>query len=196
MASRIEAQLREVARRYKRKKGRTRPQLATLRVRDLNKLFTARYGLTLPDDDAGRDDAAIMAQHLASLPGNPAERITNWLELKAPWFTIGETKALIADTITHPQRWRADKLAWRMRLTEADRRALRITTIGAIDASKGQRAKARAERNRLAKLRARRAKGAKPRAEYLAQFTKPWIAEGISRRTWFRRQRGTRPGTP
>ena len=166
--------------------------MASLRVRDLNRLFQARYGLTLPDDDAGRDDAAVMAHHLVGLPGNPAERITHWLELKAPWFMIGETKALIAETITHPMRWRADKLAWRMRLTAADRKALRITTIGAIDASKGQRSAQRRDRKRKAEEARRRAKGAKPRTEYEASAIsrqKPWEAAGMSRATWYRQLR-------
>lgn len=189
MATRIEAQLKEVARRYKRRRSRSKPQMASLRVRDLNRLFSARYGHTLPDDDAGRDDAMVMAHHLACLSGNPAERVTNWLELRCPWFTIGETKALIAEVLTHPIRWRADKLAWRMRLTAADRSTLRITTIGAIDASKDERTAQRKERNRKAQQSRRRARGVKVRAEYEARAisrAKPWISLKMSRAAWYR----------
>lgn len=199
MATRIEAQLKEVERRYKRKRGRSKPQMASLRVRDLNRLFSARYGHTLPDDDAGRDDAQVMAHHLVSLSGNPAERVTNWLELRCPWFTIGATKALVAEVLTHPVRWRADNLAWRMRLTAADRATLRITTIGAIDASKDDRAATRRERARERRQRKRRAKGVKPREQYEAQAisrAKPWIEAGMSRATWYRKHRETGPAPP
>jgi hypothetical protein len=36
----------------------------------------------------------------------------------------------------HRQVWTADQLAWRLHLTDADRTALAITTIGAIDCPK------------------------------------------------------------
>lgn len=200
MADRVKAQLREVARRYKRRKKRDRPPLVGLRVRDLNRLLTARYGESLPNDDAGRDDVLIVAHHLAQYAdGHPAKRITQWVRLRAPWMTVAELDALIAEALTKPKRWRADKLAWRLRLTAADRKALRITTIGAIDASKAQRLARRRERDRKRKALQRAAAGAKPRAEYERQSVeraKPWIMLGISRRTWYRRHRGTDGTSP
>jgi hypothetical protein len=188
------ARHRELARKYKRKK-RERPPLVGLRVRDLNKLFRARYGEILPDDDSGRDDVAIVAHHLAQYAdGHPARRITQWVRLRAPWMPIAELDALIAEAIAKPKRWRADKLAWRLRLTAADRSALRITTIGAIDASKGQRSARRRERDRKRKMLNRRASGAQPRPEYEAQSlerAQPWTMLGISRRTWYRHGKPT-----
>lgn len=190
----IAAKRREVADRYKRKR-RTRPQLVGLRVKDLNRLLTARYGEVLPNDDAGMDDATIVAHHLAQyVDGNPVRRIKSWVSLRAPWMTIGDLDALIAEAITRPKRWRADKLAWRLRLTAAERKTLRITTIGAIDAPKSQREHDRLERERQRKQAKRRATGARPRAEYEAKAIsrqEPWKAAGISRRTWYRRQSGT-----
>ena len=60
----------EIARRYKAKQAqKPRVSIGSLRINELNRLFTARYGLTLPDDDAGRDDIVVMAQHLACRPG-------------------------------------------------------------------------------------------------------------------------------
>lgn len=59
----------------KRKRGRRSPrQIASLRVSEIARLYRRRYGITLPDDDAGRDDAEVAVNHLASLPG-PEERI-------------------------------------------------------------------------------------------------------------------------
>jgi hypothetical protein len=189
------AQHKEVARRYKRRRKREAPPLVGLRLKDLNRLFTARYGERLPDDDAGRDDVAIVAHHLAQYAdGHPAKRITSWVRLRAPWMTVAELDALITEAIAKPKRWRADKLAWRLRLTAADRSALRITTIGAIDANRAQRLARRRERDRKRKMLNRRASGAQPRTEYeraSVERLQPWTMLGISRRTWYRRQRGT-----
>jgi hypothetical protein len=196
----IKSRLADVAKRYrKRKRGRRLPPLtfAAIRVRDLDSLFAKRYGHRLPDDDAGRDDAEVMAHHLAMLSGDPRQHITDWMRRWAPWLTLVDLDALQARAIVQTKRWSADQLAWRLRLTEAERIAYRITTIGAIDLSNAERTKRRHQRNIEAKRTARRTKGAMSRAEYEAKAlsrAKPWIAEGISRRTWYRR-RGTSPGT-
>jgi hypothetical protein len=190
MADRTEARRREIKLRYRRRK-RERPPLVGLRVRDLNTLFTARYGQILPDDDAGRDDVRIVAHHLAQyVDGNPLRRITQWVRLRAPWMRLAELDALVAECITKPRRWRADKLAWRLRLTAADRKALRITTISAIDANRAQRIARRRERDRKRKAARRAAAGAIPREQYEAQSierAQPWTMLGMSRATWYRR---------
>src|SRR5690606_8887235 len=71
-------------------------------------------------------------------------------------------------------------------------------TIGACDVSDAGRAvlamNAKRERDRQRSEKKRRAQGATVRAEYEAKSlsaTKPWEAEGISRRTWYRRNSGT-----
>lgn len=173
-------------------------QIAALRLRDLAKLFRARYGVVLPDDDSGRDDIDVAVHHLASL-AHPRGRITKWLELWAPWFTLAERTDLVTKAIARQQHWTADQLAWRLRLTKEDRRMLGITTIGAIDLAKRERTKLRRSKAKHRAAGYRRARGAKPRAQYEAAAinrAQPWIAEGISRRTWYRRHRGTGPNTP
>lgn len=126
-----------------RRHGSSSPrQIAALRLNDLNRLFRARYGVTLPDDDAGRDDMMVAVNHLTSLR-HPLERIDNWLALWCPWITLKERNAIAGDAMIHPHHWTADQLAWRLRLTDADRTALAITTIGAIDCSKRERTKRR-----------------------------------------------------
>lgn len=178
----------------KQKKGkrprRSPMQLVGLRLNDLAKIFRARYGTVLPNDDAGRDDLLIAVHHLACL-AHPRGHITKWLELWAPWLTIAETKAIIGDALANPQRWKADALAWRMRLTKEDRRMLGVTTIGAIDENKAARTKRRRQMDRQRKENARRANGVKPRKVYEGQSVsaaKPWITEGISRASWYRRR--------
>jgi hypothetical protein len=50
-----------IGRRYDLKKGERAPvTITTLRVAELRRLFQARYGHVLPDDDAGRDDAGCL----------------------------------------------------------------------------------------------------------------------------------------
>jgi hypothetical protein len=73
-----------------------------------------------------------------------------------------------------------------------------ITTIGAFDVNKRQRAKLRKERKRIRdrqrQARKRAERGAVPRAEYLARSltrTQPWKPHGIHRRTWERRRRAS-----
>lgn len=174
----------------KARRRQLRPSIAALRVAELSRLFMCRYGEQLPDDDAGRDDARLMAHHLVQLAGDPRRRIMGFVELRCPWMSVAEAKALLLECIDRPRRWRADKLAWRLRLTHADRAALKITTIGSVDKPRSARWQERQERACQAKARHRREQGAKPRAEYEAASVnraQPWKALGISRRTWYRR---------
>jgi hypothetical protein len=177
----------EIARKYKRRE-RKPVNFATFRIAELRRLFVARYGRILPDDDAGRDDARIMAHHLARLT-NPERRITSFLELQAPWMTAAEIRSLIAKVIAKPLRWRADRLAVRLNLHEAERHRLGITTIGAVDVDRLERLARRKQRARHRDQQRRRAQGAKPRTEYEAHAltrTKPWQALGLSRASWYR----------
>jgi hypothetical protein len=169
---------------------RTPMQLVALRLHDLAKIFRHRYGLVLPDDDAGREDLEIAVNHLASL-ARPRRHIANWIGLWAPWITAKEQQEMVGAALATPQHWKADNLAWRLRLTAEERRMLGVTTIGAIDQNKAARTKRRRQIERERKARQRRAKGAKPRKAYEEQSISnamPWVTEGISRATWYRRK--------
>ena len=109
---------------------------------------------------------------------------------------MGRTMALmsaaeLADQAkaTRPRKIKADDLAKLLGVTYAQRKALDIKTIGACDVGKRARKELRRRDDRERKAKARRAAGAKPQSQSLSR-TAPWIAEGISRRTWYRR-RGT-----
>jgi hypothetical protein len=189
----------EIDRRYKNDKRERQPAiLSGVRISELCRLFRARYGALLPEDDAGRDDALIMAHHLAHRP-DAERRIKAWLQTFAPWMASDEAQSLIRDVLANALRWRADALAKRLNLTEAERRHLRITTIGAIDAGRAERIARRCKHARDREQQRRRAKGATSRSEYEANSitrAKPWVALGISRRTWYRRGKpaiGTSP---
>ena len=203
----IKAKLAEIKHRYA-KRPRERPPLAfaALRLRDLEAIFESRWGRHLPDDDAGREDARIAAHHLANLPrGDQASNVISWLARWAPWMSPRQMGVLATEAIERNIKWKADTLAHRMHLADRERSALRITTIGAIDCDNAARSERRQRADRANKESLRRAKGAVPRAEYEANSLaqrKPWTAHGVSRRTWYRRQKtdstgacGTGPST-
>jgi hypothetical protein len=198
---------RDFERRRRRKRGQ-RPSIATLRICELNRLFFTRYrGRRLPNDDDGRDNIFIMVNHLVML-ADPQLRTRDWFRQWAPWFSEREAESLIERTIIRPIKWKADTLAKRLNLADAERSKLAIKTIGAIDCTKAQRASKRRQQKRLAKEAKRRAAGAKAQSRS-ASRTKPWEDLSISRSTWYRQMRQFRtqyktcstvpetiPGTP
>lgn len=180
----------EVARRYKAKRKQP-ADLRALRVRDLNRLFQARYGHKAPDTPQVREHVAIIAHHLAQLPYNTEKAVMGWLEGNAPFYTITETKELLAAVSFSPKHWKARRLGFLLKLPFNDRAKMRITTIAAYDMSEARREIRRKQMAKDRMQRIRREKGAVPRAQYLATTltaSKPWIAEGITRRTWERRR--------
>lgn len=146
----------------------------------------------MPDDDAGRDFAFITCCHIANRP-DAAKHMRLWLGLWTPWLQPDDRDDLIARALWQPLRFTADRLGRELGCTDAVRTRYQLWTIGAIDVPKDQRKARRRERQRDQAYR--RANGAKPRARYEAESlarVKPREAEGISRRTWYRR-RGTSP---
>ena len=184
-----QAQHREIARRYRRRKRRS-PK-ANVRVRELERIAADRYGAgaVLPNDEFGFDFMFIVANHLAHLDAAD-RRISAWVQRWAPWHGDYRTAALIQTVVPKPLKWRADTLAHRLGLTYATRTRLGIPTIGAIDCGKARRATLRRKRA-AAREKARRAKaGAAPHATSAACL-KPWKAQGISESTYYRRKRKT-----
>ena len=172
---------------------RRRPvSIVALRLAELNRLLTDRHGgEVLADDDAGREDVMIVVHHLAGCVGDQSRKIAAWIALRAPWMAAEEAEGIVTAAIAKPRRWRADTLAKRLNLMEADRRRMRITTIGSVDCPKEQRARNRAESEATSGTAAsaakRHAAGATPRSNSLSN-TKPWLVVGICRRTWERRR--------
>jgi hypothetical protein len=153
-----------------------------VRFHELEMVFVRCWrGLELPDDDAGRADLFIAACHL--------------------WH-LGKKCGPIAAI-----KWSADELAHELGLHVmpfAVRQALGLTTIGSIDVDKDARERRRTANQKENSTAWRRRHGAVPRADYLAKAAsqaKPWLALGISERTYYRRkareaQGGTSPYTP
>jgi hypothetical protein len=92
----------------------------------------------------------------------------------------------------HYLMMRPDIIGKLLGITDETRAEAKAWPLGTYGGSFEQRRMARRERDRLNKERARRAAGAKDQANSAAR-TKPWLAEGISQRTWYRRRREAAP---
>jgi hypothetical protein len=135
--------------------------MSAIRIAELTRLYRARYGDVLPNNDKSRELIDIVAQHMICLTGHPMKRLFEWCALHSPWLTIPELSAVLANSAQHPQSWKADSMAWKLGLTFADRQTLKIHTIGAIDCNAAQR---RARRKRLDKARQKRLRAARKEA--------------------------------
>ena len=170
--------------------------LRKLRFGDVRKLIIHRYGPAgCPDDDAGRPDLMELL-YLASLaPAGADKKVANLTELYAPWMQPDEAEALIQHLSITPnyQKLRtAEELGRILHLTNADRERLKLWRIRPFDITAEQLAEQAKERQRARREVARRKRGIRSREAYLAELAsrpKPWVAEGISQRTWQRRQK-------
>lgn len=202
---------REIARRYAwsaYKAGKSLPRpvkgqigrsklITLIRNREVERICSARYGGTLPDDPAGRDLIMIVAHHIAHIGSDASRHILAWISVWAPWMPQDQAAALVAGVIARPLKFKADTLGWRLRLSAAERTALAITTIGAFDLTKAERERARKLRRAAAERKRRRKKGAMPRDHYTAASlakARPWDEAGMSRSSWYRR--GKPAGSP
>jgi hypothetical protein len=146
-----------------------RSLIAAIRVNELRRLFQSRWGPILPEDPAGRAALWLIFQHQACLL-NPRGRMSNFVEVYAPWLKDPEREKLFDEVLRYPpQIYSADELGVRLDLRDIDRTALRIKTIGAIDCDKEQREARRKlekrdrERERRAKLKKLQPAAARPR---------------------------------
>ena len=170
-----------------------------LRLGDIRRLLYYRYGPTLPDDDAGHEDLIELLKPL-SLGLNAARRMTNEVELVAPWVRHVEG---IIDHVNRLPIWqrkpKADEIGQRFRLTNAERERFRLWTMAPVDMSADDLAEQRKAKERARKARYRRRKGSKSRAGYEGQSVnkaKPWLALGISRRTDYYRLKSLHRSVP
>jgi hypothetical protein len=171
--------------------------LRRVRLGNLRKLLRARCGPVLPDDDPGREYLHELLLAISSSP-HASIKMQNAIDVWAPWLNQQEADRMIERINRTPIRQRmptARQLGERLHLTNGERERFKLWTIAPYHMGKQEllaqrRAKAKA-RMRLS----RQLRGIHPRAEYEATSlsrSKPWLAAGLSRRTWYRR-RGTSP---
>jgi hypothetical protein len=165
-----------------------------LRLGNLRSLLRARYGHTLPDDDAGREDLFELLLPI-SLGPEHQRKMANAIEVWANWMGADEISALI-DRINrmplYERKVNARQLGERLRVSNREHESLKLRTIAPFDMTDKQLKEHRKAKDRARKNRQRRLAGCRARQEYLAQSLtglRPWNAEGISRATWFRRKK-------
>jgi hypothetical protein len=168
-----------------------------LRLGDLRKLFWDRYGPTMPDDDAGREDLHELLLPISVGP-HADIKMPNAIEVWAPWMQQEEADRLI-DQVKRTPVWQrmptARQLGDRLQLTNAERERLRLWTIAPYDLSPEQLVEQRKAKKRARMRRLRLLQNRQPRAEYeasSANHKKLWKLKGISRAAWYRDQRSQR----
>jgi hypothetical protein len=160
-------------------------RMARFRLHDLQNLLQGR-GVPA---DGGWEYLTITAHHIAfsAKPTYIVANIIAWARRFTPALPTDDGVRLLAERIAaNPRRWSADKLAWRLNLTMAERTAFGITTIGAIDMTKAEREAQRKE-NRAKANRQRRAAQSTGKPRGRPSKGKPWEALGVSRATYYRR---------
>lgn len=182
-------------------------RLATIRLREIERIISLRYGPGGCDTDDG-SAYAILAAHcliprlLESHAGRAGvlalvvDRFAVWCTRYVPELGHGEVQRIAERAIKEPRQFRADSAARLIRLTMAERTAARVTTIGAIDCNaevrKAIRRDAARLRDRERKADARRAAGARTKLEVQANSVAARCKElGISRATFYRRMKAS-----
>ena len=128
----------------------------------------------------------------------PEKKMRHVIEMWAPWMPAEEREAYIKHV------WGLDiyertqtglEIGKRLGLTNGERETLKLWPFLPIDKSEKEIAEQAKVRERERRARKRRERGVRSREAYLAELAnrpRPWIAEGISRRTWERRRKVTK----
>ena len=103
-------------------------------------------------------------------------------------YTATEAREIIAASKRGKPLYHPDAIGEYLRLTDAERTAWGIRTIGGYDFSKRQRTVRRKQQARDRQARHRQKQGARPHSQSLSR-TEPWKLEGKSRRTWERHRK-------
>ncbi|MCO5058607.1 MAG: hypothetical protein M9905_12165 [Rhizobiaceae bacterium] len=170
------------------------------RLREIDAIARSRYGNILPNDVDGERYLKAVAYSANALGVSIEQAIDGWCARFAPHLRARLTD--IAPPIRLEVEGRrydlnADDAAELLGVTFEERQRLGLKTIGACDltpeAFAAARKEAKRKRDREQRAAKRTAKKKRMcRAEYEASSisrAKPWEAEGISRASWYRRQR-------
>jgi hypothetical protein len=181
-----------------------------LRLGDLHRLFLDRcVGSVLPNDDIGRKylrelllpislgpNEAVQTPGMVQIWG-PDKKMRREIAKWAPWMDQNEIEELvqeIADMPSSKRKPKARTIGKRLQVTYPERQRLQLRTIGPCDMTERQLAVLRKQNKRRRneeRRQRRRLGGVKSRADYLASHKisreRPWIAQGISRRTYYYR---------
>ena len=157
-----------------------------------------RYGYVLPNNDTGRTSLHELLLVESLNPKATDKLLMNTIETVAPWMKVDEANTLIEHINRTPpkERWRSpEELGKILRVTNEERERLKLWTMLPCDLTRDELEEQRKAKRRSRQQRLRQKRGATTRAKYLATHTtrrtKPWLAAGVSRATWYRQQRET-----
>jgi hypothetical protein len=190
---------------------RKRFNLTSRRLREIENLIRYRNfsnGRACMPAKEGEDYLSTVARHLRRLredSGKSTEQsklreilsfwASKWLPANVFDFPDSLDRA-VETALRYPKTEKALVLGSKLKLTDAERKYLKITTIAPHDVTPAEReARNRRRKRETDRLRARekrKALGVKSRAEYLANSLTakaPWVEKGVSRRTWERQRK-------
>jgi hypothetical protein len=167
------------------------------RIKELCRIFESRYrGSTLPDDDAGRGDLKeLLFAHASSARCTPG----HLLKIAADWAPGFDARNLIDKILATPLRYRrrkAETVGKSLLLRFEERERLGVRTIRCFDKTQAEIRAIRRQCKTDYERARRREMGVRPREQYLANSLsrlKPWLALGMSERTWYRKGKPTAP---
>ncbi|MDI7864078.1 hypothetical protein MRS76_19195 [Rhizobiaceae bacterium n13] len=176
-----------------------KPSLELMRLREIEAVIASRHGSIIPDPE-DTDDLELCISYIRAVAlSATAQDIRDWCGRFAPWIFRRWEELIVPIALEGLRRKKmlpSDDVAKLLCVSMAERTSLGLKTIGACDISREQRDRLakenKRERDRNRQERKRRAAGMKDRKSHRAQTlaaTRPWEAEGISRRTWFNRQK-------
>jgi hypothetical protein len=178
-----------------RRRSKKKARFANLRLSSIEKLIKGRHGGPCDTDDAEiyLEAALPYLVDQANYYGRPVSSLA-WAQQWTPalvedrghsWFNEAETEAAM-----HPKYLSSDQLAKLLQVTSDEVRRYGLNTLGSVDRPKKQRKQDRKAKDREYQRQKRLDAGATPRDQSLTT-QKPWEIAGVSRATWYRRNRAT-----
>jgi hypothetical protein len=176
-----------------KRRSKTKARFANLRLASIERLIKGRHGGPCDTDDVEIYFEAAIPYLIdqANYYGRPISSLT-WAQQWTPalvedrgrsWFDEVEAEAAM-----NPTYLSSDRLAKLLQVTSDEVRRYGLRTFGSVDRPKKQRKQDRKAKDREYQRQKRLEAGATPRDQSLTT-QKPWEVEGISRATWYRRNR-------
>jgi len=174
-----------------------KPSPELMRLREIEKVIRARHGRFVPDPQ-DTDDRETCLDYVRAAAFSSCRDLEGWCSRWAPWIAEIEFRAISLQASKRRRMMKADGVAGLLMVTWAERTKIGLNTIGACDITKAERMKLAKQRKRnrdrdRQELK-RRAAGRQDRKSLEGQSltrSKPWLADGISRATWYRHRRET-----
>ncbi|MGF3026700.1 hypothetical protein ACQVP2_28260 [Methylobacterium aquaticum] len=168
--------------------------IARKRVAQISRLLRHRHQGQCRTDDAEHWFETVLPHLLLIAATRPIWCMNpfRWAQRFTPELHPSRVAVVIAEARRFPSSYTSEEIGRRLMLKDAEREALKLTHLWPVDLEREEHAGRQKAKDAIRKKRARAAAGATPRERSLAAL-KPWEAEQVSRRTWYRRQAHVHP---